>query len=183
MYIEKTCVSHNVLKYMLKENLITEYDILLYRKALFHLPNNLLLCFVEEGMKDVLREKYGDLAKKFINVLFGSFGTKYTKEDRGFITTDFETVCAMYSENMEGFSFSHLNGLYFVRNTTQQRKLKDHAPIFRQIISQGWIMIFELLKQLYVPFHSKLVGYNTDAVFIENLIENYEEIISSDINK
>jgi hypothetical protein len=49
----KLCISHNVIKYMLKKNFISEYNIILYRKASFCLSNTFLKSFVEDDMKDV----------------------------------------------------------------------------------------------------------------------------------
>ena len=47
--------------------------------------------------------------------------SRYLKDDKAFLTTDFETVQAMFCMYPEGFHMNQLDDLYFVRNTIETR--------------------------------------------------------------
>ena len=85
------------------------------------------------------REKYGQYTKIMCNVFIGMIGKRYLKNDKAFLTTDYETVQAMFCMYPKGFHMNQLNNLYFVRNTLETRLQQDHRPIFRQILCEGGV--------------------------------------------
>jgi hypothetical protein len=59
--------------------------------------------------------------------------------------------------------------IHFVKLTEKTHIFGDISQIFRQILSEGMIQLLELIKVVYNPKESVLVGYNTDAIFIDKL--------------
>jgi hypothetical protein len=163
---QKQILSYNIVIYLLENKYISKTQITLFRKASFSIKAHKLSDFMKELMSLIPRSKY-DGAKLLYNSFIGSLGKKYIKEDKGFLTTDFETVCAMYYEQPEGYGMTKLDNVYFVRHTTEKRIDQDHGPIYRQILCQGMINLLELTKSAFGQ-ESRLIGYNTDSVFIEN---------------
>ena len=170
MPVQKQIMSYHLVQYLLEENILSKDKIILFRKASYKVDCTHLKNFMTQLMEIFPRDIYDKHAKLLCNSFIGSLGKKFIHSDKGFITNDFETVCATFwqnadKENQSDFNFTNLGDLYFVRETTHTRMSKDHGPIFRQVLCQGMIQVFELLKLVHGP-HSQLVGYNTDSVFV-----------------
>ena len=50
---------------------------------------------------------------------------------------------------------------------SKTRLFGEHSQIYRQILCQAHIQLLELIKVVYTPNKSILVGYNTDSVFVQ----------------
>ena len=98
----------------------------------------------------------------------GQFGKKYRSIDTGFITNDWDTLCAFKLENLSAFSFTHLNGLYFCKQTDKIRLKTDHIGIHTHILSYSHIMLYKTIMTFYNPLKSKLLCYKTDCIYIRN---------------
>ena len=165
LIIPKMIIPYNLINYLLKNNLINKSNILLFKKSSYSIKKEKLAEFAK-----YIKGKFNEsIAKKLINCWIGDFGKKYYKNDMGFVTYDYDTVCASYNEKKknEDWVMAELNELYFVRVTTKTRLFGDKVQINRQILGQGIIQLLELLK-VALNEKSILVGYNTDSVFIEN---------------
>lgn len=172
--IQKQIMSYQLVQYLLDNEFIQKSDILLFRKASFGIKCKTLKKFMTDIMDAFPRDKYGDHAKLLCNSFIGGLGRKYVNVDKGFVTNDFETVCAMFYQNEErdkvnAFTFTELDGMYFVRETAKTRMNKDHGPVHRQILGQSMISVFELLKMTMGP-ESQLIWVNTDAIGVRKPI-------------
>ena len=75
--------------------------------------------------------------------------------------------CLCHSKTNK-WNVKSLEDVHFIKVEKKERNFGEHSQIFRQVVSQGIVQLLELIKLVYVPNQSKLVGYNTDSVFIEN---------------
>ena len=173
--MQKQMLSHSIVRKLLKRGYLQKNKIILEIKAEFCYKPDLLTDFTNDAMELFPREKYGNDIKKMINGYIGLKGKRYMKDDKAFLTTDFETVQAMFCMYPEGFHMNQLDDLYFVRNTIETRMQQDHGPIFRQILCEGMWSVIELLEQVYGE-GSKLISYKTDAVFVENPVKTIDQL-------
>ena len=144
-------------------------------RAEFCYKPGLLTDFIKGVLELFPREKYGKYTKIMCNAFIGMMGKRYLKDDKAFLTTDYETVQAMFCMYPEGFHMNQLDDLYFVRNTLETRLQQDHGPIFRQILCEGMWNVIELLEEVYGE-GSKLISYKTDAVFVENPVKTIDQL-------
>ena len=175
MIFQKQWLSHNVVRRLLKKGYLPKSKIILEAKAEFCYSPDLLTDFIKGVLELFPREKYGKYTKIMCNAFIGMMGKRYLKDDKAFLTTDFETVQAMFCMYPEGFYMNQLDDLYFVRNTIETRMQQDHGPIFRQILCEGMWSVIELLEQVYGE-GSKLISYKTDAVFVENPVKTIDQL-------
>lgn len=173
--VQKQMMSYSLVKKLLKRGYLKKNKIILEIKADFCYKPDILTNFTDDITELFPREKYGNDIKKMINGYIGLTGKRYTKDDKAFLTTDFETVQAMFCMYPEGFHMNQLDDLYFVRNTIETRMPQDHGPIYRQILCEGMWSVIELLEQVYGE-GSKLISYKTDAVFVENPVKTIEQL-------
>jgi hypothetical protein len=122
-----------------------------------------------------LKTKYDDvLFKQLSNFFIGSLGKKYFVNDIGFITNSWDTVSASYYEHClknDDTKFSNTTkcGLHFVRITNKDRiTTGDNCQLNRHILGGGMIQLMELISLVYDPKVTRVIGYNTDSVFVEN---------------
>lgn len=175
MIFQKQWLSHNIVKRLMKKGYLPKNKIILEAKASFHWDPSILTEFMKGVLEMFPRSKYGKYTKAMCNAFIGMLGKRYFKTDKAFLTTDYDTVQAMYCMYPEGFNMNKLDDLYFVRNTIETRMDKDHGPIFRQILCEGMWSVIELLEQVYGK-GSKLISYKTDAVFVENPVKEIQEL-------
>ena len=80
-----------------------------------------------------------------------------------------ETVCASFVDHKKGsntWGVQSLEGLHFVKIASKERLYGEHSQIFRQVVCQGIIQLLELIRLVYNPTTSRLIGYNTDSAFV-----------------
>ena len=171
---QKQWLSHNVVRRLLKKGYLQKNKIILEARAEFCYKPGLLTDFM--GVLELFpRENYGKYTKIMCNAFIGMMGKRYLKDDEAFLTTDYETVQAMFCMYPEGFYMNQLDDLYFVRNTLKTRLQQDHGPIFRQILCEGMWSLIELLEEVYGE-GSQLISYKTDAVFVENPVKTIDHL-------
>lgn len=167
--IKKQIISADYAKYLLDNKYINTTDILLVRKASGFLSCNKLKLMVKFILKKFKGDEWNDMTKQMINYFIGSFGKRYNQTDQGFITTDINMLlCMFYKCNEENkyFSFNRMNDLFFCRINERKRLNSDASSINRTIISRGQIQLIELLKTVWEDGKCKMIGCNTDSVFI-----------------
>ena len=168
VYIPKMIVSHVFIQYLLENEYMSKENILKYRKASFKLSYEYLADYLLYLTTTFSRDQYGDTAKLLANSFIGQLGKKYYTKEKAFITSDFGTVCGVHSLNKDKFSFVEVDKIYFCQVANKIRLQSDNGPIFRQILSCAGLKLLELIKIVYQPEKSIIVGYNTDSVFIDN---------------
>lgn len=162
--IPKCIMSYIGVKYLIDNGYMDKESIICMKKASYVLDRNNFAEYIK-----FLKETFDEATFKVMACHWiGQFGKRFQSSDEGFITNDFDTACASYFDNTRNhWSMSTLEDLHFVRVSNKTRIFGDYAQINRQILTQGMIQLMDLLKQVLGP-KSVLVGYNTDAVFVEN---------------
>ena len=167
VFIPRMVVTSHFLKYLLDNDYINKDKILLVKKASYTLDKGI---FREFFLK--IRDLFPDdnVFKKLYCNFIGELGKKYIKSDYGFITDSVDVVSASYYDSIQlnrEFSTQNIKKLYFVRHTEKKRINNGHYSLWVQIICEGSIQLLELIKYVYNPLSSTLIGYNTDAVFVK----------------
>ena len=170
MPIQKQVLSYTFVNYLLEHKYITKKDILLVRKASSKVDHEYISQFMQFIAEKLPRSIWGDSSKAMGNCFIGGLGQKYSTSDKGFITNDIDTVMAMRFLYPENFSMVELNDIYFIRNSMKTRMMQDNGPIYRQILCQGMKQLLDLMELTVGP-DSTVIGYNTDAVFVENPLD------------
>lgn len=168
--IEKQVMGWNLVTYLLENKYITKEHILYFKKSSYSIDRKIFSDFIIK-IGELFPNNEDTIFKTLCNNFIGGLGRRFDSQDKGFITNDWQMVSASYYEFCKGndnWNCKTVGDLHFVRVQTRQRILGDNAQIFRQIIGQGIIQLLELIKLVYDPKKSTLVGYNTDSVFIRN---------------
>jgi hypothetical protein len=176
--IEKGYCDHRYLRKLVKNNYLPKNKIKFYRKASFEIDHEPYNQFVKDMNEIFPDDKYPAYAKNLVNCFIGEHGTKYQYFNKMFCTTEFDIVLAMFGKYIEQqesveikdkfFRLHKLGDIHFCTETKKERLYKDNCPIFAQIVCDAKIRLIELIEQFYVPNQSKLIGYNTDCIYIEN---------------
>ena len=116
------------------------------------------------------------IAKKLANSYIGQLGKRFKKIDRGFISTDYDTVLCCWSRAMaegKSLSINKCNDNYLLREQRCERLFQDNTSINRFIISQS---ILKTLKLIYkcCDEQSKLIYINTDGFQVLNPFVEFE---------
>src|SRR5690348_2276632 len=98
-------------------------------------------------------------------------GQRYSTFDSSFVTKDNATMCASYHEyfNKDGYLWDveTVEDVHFIRISKKERLWGDNAQIYRQILSQAMIDLIKMGEKFLLDPKTKLIGYNTDCIFIE----------------
>jgi hypothetical protein len=181
--IENDHYDHRFIRKVVKNNYLPKSKITHYRKASFEIDHEPYKQFVKDMEVIFPNDKHPTYAKNLVNCFIGEHGTKYQYFNKIFCTTEFDIVLAMFGQYLEQqeslqnkdklFRLNELDNIYFCTETKKERLYKDNCPIFTQIVCDGKIRLIEFIEQFYVPNQSKLIGYNTDCIYIENLKSLY----------
>jgi len=101
VYFKKQILSHNIVKYLLKNNYLDKSQILLVKKASYHINYNILANFIKDlrilfpNNSDINNLRFKSMSLCFI----GSFGKRYNTKDSGFVTNSYDSVCISFHEN------------------------------------------------------------------------------------
>lgn len=167
--IHKQVYGYNLVSFLLSKSYIDKSKILFFKKASFNLSSEIFSEFLQT-IRDLFPED--DNIFKALSVCFiGGLGQRFRTSDQCFITDDWETVCASFVDHKKennAWSVQSLEDLHFVKISNKKRLFEEHSQIFRQVVSQGIIQLLELAHTVYNPITSKIIGYNTDALFIYN---------------
>ncbi len=165
--IHKKVYGYNLVNYLLSNKYIDKSKILFFKKASYSFSAEVLSEFLKKIRSTFATED--DIFKALSVCFIGGLGKRFQTTDQCFITDDWETVCASFVDHKKEnnlWSVQSLENLHFVKVSDKKRLYGEHSQLFRQVVSQGIIQLLELVKLVYVPNQSKLVGYNTDSVFI-----------------
>ena len=110
------------------------------------------------------------IAKILANNFIGHLGRKYSKTDRGFVCTNYETVlCCWTHATLEGknLSINKYNDTYLLREQTCERLFQDNTSINRFVISQAILKTLKLINKC-CDDKSTLISINTDGFNVLN---------------
>lgn len=161
---------HNyiLVKYLLEKDYIDKSIIKLARKASILVPR--------DGFRDFKRficKEFPNDYKSLLNIFIGCLGKRFNRIDKGMITSDFNDILAAithYGDDVNNqIDYDQLNNDLYVLNIQFNTPLNlDKASIYRQILSVEKIDLLKLIENWYIRGYSKLVGYNTDSIYIIN---------------
>ena len=127
-------------------------------------------------------------AKKLANQFIGYLRTKYGKSSKGFTSTSYETVCAVWTEaleNNEKVTIHKEDDFYLIRKVDVKRRMTKNCSINRYLISGSIVKLLEVIDDA-CDDNIEIHGYNTDAVYCvrpkkEYPIKNKEDKFTSDM--
>jgi hypothetical protein len=175
--INKQIVPYILVDYLLKKKYIDKSKILAVKKASYRFDKKIIADFIKLLLEIFPKSDNPDEDQsKYFKILAccfsGMLGRRYSTIDYGFVTNDYKTMCASYfqynNKNNYHWNSNTIDDLHFIRLTQKNRIFGDNSQIYRQILGQGMIQLLDMIEIVFVPNQSKIIGYNTDAVFIEN---------------
>lgn len=172
VFIPQQIVGQNFIHFVLERGYMDKDNILFQRVATYSTSASTFSKF----MQTIRDHKFNDdesvnkmMVKTLSNCFIGGLGKKYKTTDKGFVTDAWDYVCQSHTKDIkenDNWTVTSIGGLHFVRTSNQIRLSNDHSAINRQIISQGMVDLIKMIEIKYKPGHSRIVGYNTDAVFM-----------------
>ena len=110
------------------------------------------------------------IAKILANSFIGHLGKKYSKHDKGFICSDYETVLCCWTQAMrekKTLSINSCKGTYILREQQCERLFQDNTSVNRFIVSQSVLKTLKLINKC-CDKDSILVSINTDGFHVIN---------------
>lgn len=181
LIIREGFYSWSAIKYFLENNLIKKTDIKKMIKSRIHLKADVFKSFVQYCF-NTFEEK---IAKDLVNLYIGTFNSKYSKKMKGCMTDDEDMINYLFfssTEKKQDFKLNYYNGLYFVKVSSKRRLSQDHCSIYRHVISQSVVNLFELLKQATTE-ESQVYTVHTDSIMIDKVNPNFNVKITFDQSK
>lgn len=159
--------SYQYVQYLIDNDYITTDDIKYMCVASHFIKGSIFKRFVEFTYNHF----DSGSAKKLVNMFIGFLNTKYNKSQYATISSDDNTAFCLALNSMNDdkykYNMSKVGNYYLITKTSEKRQLYDNSSIWTTVIDDGSINLLKLLKKAYGK-NSKLVGINTDSVFIEN---------------
>jgi hypothetical protein len=152
-------------KYCLDNNYITREDITYKIIASTSLMCDAFKLFAEDTFNN-----WKDHSKMIINSFIGELNTSKRTESRGCVTDSLDIAMGTFlSEEVKGEkpSVYNVNGLYFLRSDKVTKLTSGYIPIWRHVISSGYIKLDKLFKAV-ASEDSKVIAYNTDSIKLTN---------------
>ena len=88
-------------------------------------------------------------AKLLANSYIGLLGIKYSRSNKGFMTSNYETAMCIWTSNiLEGnnnITIENYSDLYLIKEQTISRLFSDHTSINRFVISQSILKLLQLI--------------------------------------
>lgn len=163
--ITRSLWSREAIDYFLSMGFITREYITHVFVARKKLPANLLKEFMEKNRG----------LKLLCNIVIGRLNSKFTYEERAFLTTSSMVVSATVMDQAKRGKecrITDVAGVYCVHSSDKRRRLGTHSSIWRHIISGSVVALLKLVCAAMTP-ESTLVGVTVDSVFINNPNEQF----------
>ncbi len=196
--IHQTKYNAVLVKFLIENEYILHSDIEYHLKPSYIYKASHFKAYTTE-----IYEKFGvDTGKKMINSFTGMIGKKWNSCQKGAMSDSFDIVSSIYNDltnsilkkdiinnigednnNMERDSINgmridieNLNGIYYIKQTLEERLLQDNLPIYNQIVSNGIVQILTLAQAVNKYKNTQIDYVYTDAIGFKIPFENEDDI-------
>lgn len=172
LHIPTGIMSFELVKYLISKQVIRKEDIKYYRIARKLLPKGTFRPFIDEIMKMEKDTGINKLGKMMINRFIGSTNIKDFKKECGYITQDFNEVCALFStydsKDNTKIVFENLGENYILRVTETNPKPERLNYIWTQVVCRATL---EVIKKAFAVTDKGgvIIGIKCDALLVENI--------------
>lgn len=174
-------VTYGFVKYCLSKLYIRRDAIKYYRRSRRLLPCDTFRPFIEYIMHTFDKKS----AKKMINYYIGSTNIRYDTKEHGYLTSDPEEACVLYSLQSDyGYTCnveSPISNpeLHLLRFSYGSRKKMNYSSIYIQVICNMNIIMMEKMKEVE-KCGLKMIAIKTDCLYVTGSEQNKRKVVLDD---